>query len=170
MSRKGKPKRTKMEMELVYADVEDHLIRLASEGGVIQRLIAKYGVSHKQVREWISEVYARYRKAQEDNPQIREDRRNLMRARIETIHSMAVNKQITLRNPDGKPVMDPVRNTPVRVPSPDLKNALDACKQLRELDGLDMPVKVDVKTEGKNELALNGADRDILEKALKGLP
>lgn len=163
-------KRTKMEMELVYADVEDHLIRVGIEGNVIQRLIIKYGVSHKQAREWIREVYARYRKAEAENPNFRENRRNLMRSRIEVIHSMAINKQVTLRGADGKPVMDPKDpSRPVRVPAPDLKNALDACKQLRDLDGLDAPIKVETKNETTGELSLTTDDRDLLEKALKGL-
>lgn len=163
-------RRTRLEMETIFADVEDHLVRLP-EGRVKAQLVAKYKVHPATVGKWIKEVYARF-KASAVPDEARENRRNLMRLRLETIQSMALNKSVVLRNPDGKPVMDPKDpSKPVRVAAPDLKNALDACKQLRDLDGLDEPIKVETTNNGKTTttLVLADDDRKALENALKGL-
>lgn len=166
----GSGKRTRLEMEAIYADVEDHLVRLP-EGRVKAQLIGKYKVHPSTVGKWIREVYARF-KASSKPDEIREDRRNLMRLRLETIQSMAVNKSVVLRTPDGKPVMDPKDATkPMRIAAPDLKNALDACKQLRDLDGLDAPIKVESTTNSTTTttFVLGAEDRKALENGLKGL-
>lgn len=165
-------RRTRLEMEVIYADVEDHLVRLP-EGRVKGVLVSKYQVHPSTVGKWIREVFARMRKAgQVDAADVREDRRNLMRLRLETAHSMAVNKSVIVRDPNGKPLPDPKDPAkPMRVAAPDLKNALDACKQLRDLDGLDEPIRVETTTNGKTTttVVLADDDRKALEAALKGL-
>lgn len=165
-------RRTRLEMEVIYTDVEDHLVRLP-EARVKGQLIAKYGVNQSTVGKWIKEVFARHRKAAEgDADDVRENRRNLMRLRLETLHSMAVNKSVIVRTPDGKPIPDAKDpSKPMRIAAPDLKNAGDMCKQLRELDGLDVAVKIETTTNGKTTttLVLGDDDRKALENALKGL-
>lgn len=165
-------RRTRLEMEVIYADVEDHLVRLP-QARVKGVLVSKYQVDPSTVGKWVREVFARMRKAGKvDAADIREDRRNLMRLRLETAHSMAVNKSIIVRDANGKPIPDPKDATkPMRVAAPDLKNALDACKQLRDLDGLDEPIKVE-QTNTNNTTTthkLDDEDRKALENALKGL-
>lgn len=165
-------RRTRLEMEAIYTDVEDHLVRLP-EARVKGQLIAKYKVHPSTVGKWIKEVFARHRKAAEgDAVEVRENRRNLMRLRLETIQSMAVNKSVIVRDPNGKPIPDPKDATkPMRVAAPDLKNALDACKQLRDLDGLDEAIKIETTSNGKTTttLILGDEDRKALENALKGM-
>lgn len=165
-------RRTRLEMEVIYADVEDHLVRLP-EGRVKGTLVSKYQVHPSTVGKWIKEVFARHRKAAAgDAAEVRENRRNLMRLRLETMHSMALNKSIIVRDPNGKPIPDAKDPTkPMRIAAPDLKNGLDACKQLRDLDGLDEPIKVE-QTNTNNTTTthkLDDDDRKALENALKGL-
>lgn len=163
-------KRTRLELEEVYADVEEHLIRLRQEGRVKAALVKKYKVHPATAGKWIREVFARYKASSKMSPEVREDRRNLMRATLDTVASMAFNKSVTLRNPDGRPVID-ATGKPVKVAAPDLKNVLDACKQLRELDALDEPIKIETTNNGATTTTLVIADdaRKALEKALKGL-
>jgi len=165
-------RRTRLEMEVIYADVEDHLVRLP-EGRVKGQLITKYKVHPSTVGKWIKEVFARMRKASEgDAIEVRENRRNLMRLRLETAHSMALNKSVLVRDPNGKPIPDPKDpSKPMRIAAPDLKNGLDACKQLRELDGLDMPVKVETTTTGATTTThkLDEDSRKALERGLLGM-
>lgn len=165
-------KRTKLEMEAVYADVEEHVIRLRQEGRVKAALVAKYKVDPSTVGKWIRAVYTRF-KASAPESELRENRRNMMRATLDTIASMALNKSVTLRDVNGKPVMDTSSTPPrpIKVAAPDLKNALDACKQLRDLDGLDEPIKVETTTNGKTTttLVLGEEDRKALEAGLRGL-
>lgn len=163
-------RRTRLEMEVIYADVEDHMVRLP-EGRVVGTLTTKYQVDPSTVRKWVREVFARMKKAGKvDSEELRQDRRNLMRLRLDTMHSMAINKSILVRDMNGKPVMD-AAGKPMRIAAPDLKNGLDACKQLRDLDGLDEPVKTESKNTNTNvnESKLNDDDRKALENALKGL-
>ncbi len=166
-------RRTRLEMEVIYADVEDHMVRLP-EGRVKGQLVTKYQVDPSTVSKWMREVLARMRKAGKvDAEELRENRRNLMRLRLETAHSMAVNKSVIVRDPTGKPIIDPATKKPMRTAAPDLKNGLDALKQLRDLDGLDEPKRTinENTNENKNttEHKLNDDDRKALEAALKGL-
>jgi hypothetical protein len=171
MSEGKKPatKRTKLEMEAVYADVEDHLVRLRQEGRVKHALVQKYQVNPHTVGRWIKEVFARYRATV--TPEDRENRRHLMRATLDTIASMALNKTVTVRDANGKPVIDQATGKPFKVAAPDLKNALDACKQLRDLDGLDEPIKVETTQNGKTTTTVlfGEDDRKALRDALRGM-
>lgn len=160
-------RRTKLEMEAIYADVEEHMIRLRHEGRVVAQLAAKYNVTRHTVGRWVKEVFARLRA--KEAPDDREDRRNMMRGTLDTIASMALNKTTVLRDASGSPMLDG-SNKPIRVPAPDLKNALDACKQLRDLDGLDAPIKISKTVEGTTTttVVLGDEDRAALEAALRG--
>jgi hypothetical protein len=165
----GSGRRTKLEMEIIYTDVEEHVIRLRQIGRIKGALIAKYKVDQSTAAKWVREVYYRFKASAPDN-ELREDRRNMMRATLDTIASMALNKSVTLRNPDGSPVLDSAGKV-IKVAAPDLKNALDACKQLRDLDGLDAPIRVETTTNGQTTttLVLGDEERKALEKALRGL-
>lgn len=162
-------KRTKLEMEAVYDDVMDHMIRLRVDDRVKPTLVKKYNVHPQTVSKWMAEVRARLRASAKDSDH--EDKRNLMRATLNTLLSMAINKSVVVRNPDGKPVIDTQTQKPVKVAAPDLKEALNACKQLRDLDALDMPVQVQTTINGetKTTLILGDVERTHLEKALRGL-
>jgi hypothetical protein len=163
-------KRTKLELEEVYADVEEHLIRLRQEGRVKAALVKKYQVHPATAGKWIAEVFARFKASSKNSPEVREARRDLMRATLDTVASMAFNKSVTMRHPDGRPMLD-ANGKPIKTGAPDLRSVLDACKQLRELDALDEPIKIETTNNGTTTTTLVIAEdaRKSLEKALKGL-
>lgn len=161
------PRRTKLEMEAVYADVEEHMIRLRHDARVTSALVKKYQVHPHTVGKWTREVLARLRAKQA--PTDHEDRRNLMRASLDTVASMALNKMVTLRDPTGKPMLDG-NQAPIKVGAPDLKHALIAFAKLMELDGLAVPAQVVTTHAGgtTTHVVLGADERLAVEAALRG--
>lgn len=167
-------RRTKLELEAVYADVEEYLVRVRSYAKVKRALADKYDVTPKHVTEWIKVVHERWRADAKDED--RETKRDGMRATLNEIVSLAMNRTEIVRDGDGKPVIDPKTNQPMRRARPDLQRALHATHQLRALDGLDMPTKVALQgpTGGPVEHKVTGAlitpsESRALINVLKGL-
>ncbi len=155
---------TKLEYESRIADTEEHIVRLRSSPRIIRVMAAKYRVDPKSVANWIREVYDRW--AAEATEVNREARRNEMRATLNTVVSMALNKSTVLKDINGNPMIDAVTQKPITRALPDIKSVLDATKQLRALDGLDAPVRVDARLDGDSSLKLDGSS---LINALKGI-
>lgn len=160
-------RRTKLEMEALYADVEEHMIRLRHDARVTAALVKKYAVHPHTVGKWCKEVLARLRA--KAAPTDHDDRRNLMRASLDTVASMALNKVVTLRDASGKPMLDP-NGAPMKVTAPDLKHALIAFAKLMELDGLAVPAQVVTTHAGgtTTHVTLGADERLAVEAALRG--
>jgi hypothetical protein len=133
-------RRTKLEMEAVYADTEEYLVRIRSHTKVKRALADKYDVRPDTVKSWIAEVHKRWRAAA--STEDRDARRDAMRVTLNELLSMAMNRTELVRDADGKVVIDPTTNQPARRTRPDVQRALHATHQLRALDGLDSPTKV----------------------------
>lgn len=173
----------KLELEAIYGDVAEYLVRLRSHHKVKQMLAVKYNVKPDSVTRWIQEVHARWRAEAPDDPEARENKRAFMRATLNEIAALAMNRQLPLRGEDGKVVRDANGKVTMRV-VPDLQHALHAAAQLRAMDGLDAPVKVNanVKHTGKvdGEVEVKGSvehkglitedERRALEGLIKGFP
>lgn len=171
MSQARKGRRTRLEMETIYLDVMDHIVRLRADERITATLAKKYDVSPATAKNWVSEVYARHR-AKADATGAHEQRRDLMRATLDTVVSMAFNKTTVLRKPDGTPMIDANTQAPIRIGSPDLGIVLQASARLCALDGLDRPreVKLSGKVDGAQttQHTFSADDRSLLEAALRG--
>lgn len=167
--------RTKLEMEATYAEVEEYLVRVRSHFKVKQILGTKYGVTPSTVSRWITEVHRRW--AETSKATDKEQRRDEMRALLDKITELAMNRQVPARGDDGKILKDDKGKVVMRV-SPDLQHALHAAAQIRAMDGLDVAPPLRVKVEGGDKpvqhvvghAVVTKDEASALARILKGLP
>jgi hypothetical protein len=166
-------KRTKLELEAVYADVEEYLVRVRSHAKIKRAIATKYDVTPKHVSGWIKVVHDRWRaQAGDEN---RDTKRDGMRATLNELLSMAMNRTDVVRGPDGKIVYE-ANGEPKRRARPDIQRALHATHQLRALDGLDAPTKVNLSGPDGGPIPhkvtgnlVTPSERNAIANLLKGL-
>lgn len=172
---KGGGRRSKLEMEAVYADVEEYLVRVRSHTKIKRALAEKYDVKPRQVSTWIAEVHARWRA--QAGGEDRDLKRDAMRVVLNELLSLAMNRTEIVRDKDGKVVVDPATGQPARRARPDVQRALHATHQLRALDGLDSPTKVALTNpngDGPAQVKITGnlvtkSEHAAIANLLKGL-
>jgi hypothetical protein len=139
--------RTALELEQLYVDIEQMVITLRPNERLTAVVAAKHKISLRTARLRICEVHARWRAAA--STEDREHKRDLMRRTLDEIVSQSFA-------------------------AGDLRAALEACKQLRALDGLDEAINTPtgaISISGASVVAasLSNDERRSLELALKGL-
>lgn len=133
---------SKAEYEIRLIETESLMLRIVAPAKVKAMLSKKFKVTENTVVSWMGVVRKRWAEdvaAQSARmPELRQERRNQMRAMLYDIVSQANSKSVIIRGKDGAPLLDKA-GKPVREARPDIRAALEAMKQLRDLDALDQP-------------------------------
>jgi hypothetical protein len=162
---------TPEELEERLLDTERSILRARSYSEVQARLAKKYGVDGRTVRTWIKKARQRWRdrSTEDDRPMMRDE----VREKFRDVYALALAKNVVVKNPDGTVAFD-AQGEPVRQPTPDLRAALHAARELVHLDGLAEPVRAEVKLEADvssapDLAALTTEQRAALDAYLKTL-
>lgn len=151
-------KTSKVEHEMRLLETEQLMIRVVNPAQIRYSLVKKHGVQEATVDTWMSTVRKRWEKdvaaRSAAMPEVREERRLQMRQMLYDAIAQANARRKVVRDRGGKVMLDPQTGEPITKPDPDLKSALTAMNQLRELDALDMPKSAHLlvgNTSGANE-------------------
>lgn len=148
------PKKAPEEMERRLAYCEEVMLIGGPQYRQEQLIAQRFGVSPRQARNYQVKVRERWRARRESIPEdVRQERRQRSRERLELILATAMNRTEVVKNADGEVVLDdrehlpdgsrnPNFRKPFTRPAPYLAAAIRADKALRELDGLNEPFKV----------------------------
>lgn len=124
-------------------DTERHLVRIGVTTEVQEALSRKYGVNERTVRGWIAEVRRRWAEGAANEEKdagvpLREIRRHQIREMLLGVYAQAQNRRVVVKDAQGRPVVDRKGEVVTRV-EPSLAASLQALKQLRAVDGVDLP-------------------------------
>lgn len=148
-------------VERCIAETEDAMLKLRSPHRVHEYIGRKWKIEKRQVQRYMEKVRAKWREqaARTPTPELREQRRDYMRATLDhMIHDSLMRTEV-VKDADGNPLLDdrefladgsrnPNYKRPVTRPAPDRRAALYALRLLKDLDGLDEPVKSQVEVLG----------------------
>jgi hypothetical protein len=128
------------EREDRLAACEDAMIRLRSTHDVILTMTRKFGVSRSAVRSWCRVVRDRW--LAQAGTLNQTGTRAEARERLLDCYAAARNRVTFAKAKDGSTILDNQGN-PIRLPSPDLRAALHALRELNHLEGNHKPIKLE---------------------------
>lgn len=126
------------------------MTRLRATHLVLREVSQHFGVNERTVVGWMRKV--REQRRAEASDVDREVARDQLRADYNAVVSMALNRTEVVKDKDGGPMLDSSGRPMVRA-KPDLGHALQALRELANLDGLPEPVKHEHKVEAKVDAA-----------------
>lgn len=118
---------------------ETLLLQRVRIGSVVAHLVRTYGVSERQAQRYVAKVREGWRRGAPRDVETREARRDEVRATIDEVIRLAMQRRKPLRGPDGGPVFAPGTTDPIMVPEPDLRAALHGLRLAMQLDALEAP-------------------------------
>lgn len=134
-------------------EVEAMLLRRLSTRYVQDVLAPRWGVTQRQVRDYISKVRQAWRQEAETlAPEERERRllqRDHLRASLNDAYARALGRTEVVRDAKGNPIIDPTTSKPLVREVPDLTNGLRALTLLMDLDAVGADRKVKIEHSGR---------------------
>lgn len=115
------------------AECEALMVRRLSIPAIEMHLARQWGISSRQVGDYIKEVRQRWVKEAPSDARITE--RAHMRASLNDLYARAMSKTEIVRDAAGNPILDP-QGQPLRREVPDLRAATRVSETLCRLDGL----------------------------------
>ena len=157
-------RRTPEDIERIMADTEEAMVRLRSPFKVWEYIGRRWKLDKRQVQRYMAKVRERWETSASfaPKPEVREYRRNLMRATLDSMMSESLMRTEVIRNDDGTVVLDEREHTPdgqknpnyrkpFTRPAPDRRAALYAARLLASLDALNEPIKSMLEVTGLGE-------------------
>lgn len=133
MEKRKKKTATAAEREQRLVEVETLMARRLGVTSIEIHLAKQWGISTRQVRDYVAEVRKRW-----EVESITDDRkleRASMRASVNDLYARAMAKSEVVKDAAGNPIMGS-NGQPLRRDAPDIKAALRAAELLCRLDGL----------------------------------
>jgi hypothetical protein len=140
---KGRARTTRAEMARRMLDAEELMLRGVGRHAILETLCRRYSIGNTAARGVVQRVIEAWKDEGRrlSTPEAREERRHVLRKRLEAVYESAMTRRRAGKG--GKLELDP-----------DHQSALNACAQLRALEGLDVPSSRDELPAGGGNTVL----------------